>query len=266
MNVFASRPLCGFKALVIALAFVSSALADNTCAGGTVESVLGATCDIGTLKFTFTGYRSFSDGGLALSAQDVLLSPNPTSPLEPSFTLSGNLTAAEAPGSSFAEQYVELDYTAVTVSSGGRYPYVVAALGTSFDSGAGNFQFDPSNPFGSGLLAVGNCVGTPSICDAGAGSATAAQILDGQLVVTNSFPNPDLVSFAPLSEFSGLAYVNIWASGGVTTVSIHDSTASFDVNLATPEPGTLGLMTVGSLGLGFWRKRKAGRTARDTAP
>jgi hypothetical protein len=114
-------------------------------------------------------------------------------------------------------------------------------------------------------LAVGNCVGTPSRCDAGAGSATAAKILDGQLVVTNSFPNPDLVSFAPLSEFSGLAYANIWVSGGVTTASIHDSTASFDVSLATPEPGTLGLMTVGSLGLGFWRKRKTGRTARDRA-
>ena len=65
------------------------------------------------LWFAMT-YRSFSDGGLALSPQDVLLSPNPTNPLEPSFTLSGNLTAAEAPGTSFAEQYVELDYTAVT--------------------------------------------------------------------------------------------------------------------------------------------------------
>jgi hypothetical protein len=137
---------------------------------------------------------------------------------------------------------------------------MISGVGTSYGPGAGNFQFDPSNPFGSGLLALGNCVGTPSICDAGAGSATAVQILDGQLMVTNSFPNPDLVSFAPLSEFSGLAYANIRVSGGVNTASVHDSTASSDASLATPEPRMLGLMTVGSLALGLWRKRKTGRT------
>jgi hypothetical protein len=32
----------------------------------------------------------------------------------------------------------------------------------------------------------------------------------------------------------------------------------------TPEPGTLGLLALGSLGLGFWRRR-AGSATKDTA-
>jgi hypothetical protein len=69
---------------------------------------------------------------------------------------------------------------------------------------------------------------------------------------------------ALLSEFNGLAYDNIWVSEGVTTASIQDSTASFDVSLATPEPGTLGLLALGSLGLALWRKWQAG-TVEDRA-
>ena len=42
----------------------------------------------------------------------------------------------------------------------------------------------------------------------------------------------------------------------------HDTVARLSIDAghtsATPEPGTLGLLTLGSLGLGFWRRKTVG--------
>lgn len=60
------------------------------------------------------------------------------------------------------------------------------------------------------------------------------------------------------------AYVSVSRGSGVTaTISefAYDTVANQSIlagqTTATPEPGTLGLLAFGSLGLGFWRRRKA---------
>jgi hypothetical protein len=57
------------------------------------------------------------------------------------------------------------------------------------------------------------------------------------------------------------ANINEYAYDTVANQSIFagQTTAS------TPEPGTLGLLALGSLGFGFWRKRKTGTVGDDPA-
>jgi hypothetical protein len=56
---------------------------------------------------------------------------------------------------------------------------------------------------------------------------------------------------------------------GEITAYAYDTVANQGISAGqtsdTPEPGTLGLLALGSVGLGFWRKRKAVSTVKDTA-
>jgi hypothetical protein len=54
-----------------------------------------------------------------------------------------------------------------------------------------------------------------------------------------------------------------WLSpGGWAYNTVANAPINAGQTTATPEPPTLGLLALGSLGLGFWRKRKAGNTVQ----
>jgi hypothetical protein len=59
----------------------------NTCGVANVNQLLGTTCSIGSLDFTFTGF--YTIGLNPLNASQISFSPDLTDPLRPGFVLTG---------------------------------------------------------------------------------------------------------------------------------------------------------------------------------
>jgi PEP-CTERM motif len=70
-------------------------------------------------------------------------------------------------------------------------------------------------------------------------------------------------------EFAGSGIASFSGVGTGAGVEFQDASCSATATACTtpnvPEPGSLGLLALGSLGLAFWRKRKAGNTLGEAA-
>jgi len=236
------RRLCGkLKAAAMCAVFllVAGPAWADTCTSGTLNTLIGTTCDIGLLQFTFTGYVSFAlDNGQArLLPQSVFLTVNGSDPLNPSLTLSGNFTASQ-PGNDGAYQYFELDYAATVLTpASSPYPYLLSGLGAAYDpamvtlvqaSTNASAFINFSNCFNSGPL---NC---PTQADAYLNWPSA---LPGQNPGTLDIPTD-----AGVTAFTGSTNDYVMACEGYTNVSFNNTTASYRLDgPATPEPASLAL-------------------------
>jgi len=247
------RPLCGkLKApvmcavLLLAARPASAGTLAGACTSGTLDTLIGTTCDIGLLQFTFTGYVSFSEdnGQARLLPQDVSLTANGSDPLNPSFMLSGNFAATQ-PGNGGAYQYFELDYSATVLNpTSSPYPYVLSGLGAAYDPAT--VSLDPTSPDGSGFVNFSNCLSyLPSTCPTQADAYLDAY---GATVWGQNPGTLDIPVDGGMTAFTGSTNDYVMASEGYTSVSFNDTTASFSLAQATAEPGSLALLAT-ALGL-----------------
>jgi hypothetical protein len=229
------------KAAAMCAAFLlaaSPALADP-CTSGTLNTLVGTTCDIGRLQFTFTGFVSFAEDNeqAQLFPQNVFLTVNGSDPLNPSFTLSGNFTATQ-PGNNGAYQYFELDYAArVLTPASSPYPYVLSGLGAAYDPATVNLDQTSTNA--SAFVNFSNCLNSaPSTCP-----TQADAYLDWPSAVPGQ--NPGILEIPAewrMTAFTGSTNDYVMACEGYTSVSFSNTTASYSLVRVTPEPGSLALL------------------------
>jgi hypothetical protein len=222
---------------MIFISMASPARADSICETSNLSALIGTTCDIGSLQFTFTG----TSGELAVFTntftEETPLMPDDFTfiPLPDGFQLSGpgaKITAPVPPAGSgevdITDDIFELRFTvadlngAITgVSAMGGNP---TASGTRGASSAVRVALFPVLPPPSGCLeAISSNVGEENL---------------GTVSTEQTSSNP----CGPIYFADGSAEpVNLSASNG-DTASV-DTTTQF--TFMTPEPGTLTLLLCG---------------------
>jgi hypothetical protein len=232
--------LTGFAMCAVFLLVARPAWAD-TCTSGTLNTLIGTTCDIGLLQFTFTAsYNLGSEGNsqAALLPQDVFLTVNGSDPLNPSFTLNGNFTASQ-PGNGGAYQYFELDYTATVLTpESSPYPYVLVGLGAAYDPKT--VIMDQTSTNASAFINFSNCFNSsPLHCPTQADAYLTAYGTPGPGQNPGTLDIP--VQWG-VTAFTGNTNDYVMASEGYISVSFNNTTASFSIDDAVAEPGSLPLL------------------------
>ena len=217
--------LCTLPTLVLA----------DPCQTTNVSNLLGTSCTIGDVNYSFIG-SSFSSTSFlngvqspGVSAASLTFTPDGSNPLNPSFSVSGISTTATGLGNQTEEAFVF--FWSATVSSNS----LQIGTGTNTLIGANV----PNSP-NFGLVAAGNNLGDPSF--------TLAIVQTGG---PNSNPSSTTLNLTTIPE-DGL-FVEAVATdgtGGGATSSVQSLQYQYGVVPAgTPEPSTLVFCTSGLLAL-----------------
>jgi len=235
------------KSAVVCAAFLllaSPALGDN-CVSGALNTLIGTTCDIGMVQFTFLSFTNESQqsGEAALTPQNVFMTVNASNPWNPSFTLSGNFTAT-APGNNFAISDIDLDYWGrVFTPFPSVYPVVLYGVGAAYNPATVSIN-PTSSSTGWAYVSASNNLGPSS--DSYGGAEAYYELSNESGVPTISTENPATVpvpsDYPWVISFSGFTDVTALANPPYTRASFNDVTSSFILEVQTPEPGSLALM------------------------
>lgn len=212
----------------------------TTCSVTTVSSLLGTTCTIGDVSYSFIGssYASSSTingvTGPGISANSLNFTPDGSDPLHPIFSITGPL-GVSASGSGNASLQSFNFFWSATATSGALQ--IATATNTLVDPSV------PSGP-GFGTVSVGNNFGIPTF--------TNAQVLTGGPNTNPSSAGIDLNTI-PSDGFFALLFA-MDGTGNGATASV--SSAEYQYSLVSvPEPSCSTLLSIGLLSLASFTLR-----------
>jgi hypothetical protein len=231
-------------ALVILTCTISAVASD--CPTATLNNLLGSSCSIGDVQFTFTSYTN-SPNQAPPSA--VMFTPDRSNPEDPSFTLTGDFAADQSGPSSYGVEFgFDLNFQAEAV---GQYLYLT---GLAVELGGVNVSPMP-NPSGLNEIALSNCVGScPSWEEAVAYVLNSQNFIEGLEGTASIYP----IRF---TDASLEGYDDAFNPLGSALTGFGSATASFAVDPRTPEPAAIVLTGTGLLLLAFQLRWQA-KTSR----
>lgn len=206
----------------------------GACTTESVSSLLGTSCSIGDVEYSFISTGDLGFSGSGISASQLTFTPGGSS-LDPEFTITGPFSLTSSSGSP-ASMGFTFFWVATVIPSG-------LQIGTATNSLTGAVV--PSGP-GSGLVDAGNNVGIPTPSNP-LGFITA--------IVQTGGPNANPA--VALEDAQNIPLDGLFFGMGVTdgTVSLTSTSYEYDL-VASPEPASLLLLGTGFLGLlGFASKK-----------
>jgi len=242
-------------AVSAALSFhVCTAFADGiACVSGSLATIVDTTCNIGTLQFTFGPmYGSDNEPGVVWPPSDFIFTV-----LANGFELSG-LPAQSATSAVNGNTVLDDAYLSFFVADlAGQITGASFSGGNLFTSGTGSFSYAQTSIYLSDFSLV-PFADVQSLDDSNILQDVNGTVTDYS---TDYATGPLLFGLGDATLFDLLASDGNAAGISSTTTNFTFATVAGPLNppapnpYATPEPGLLALLSVGVLGLGFWKRR-----------
>ena len=221
----------GIKLAVLLLVCAVPATADTVCTAGNFSTLVGTTCSIGSLTFTFNGTSSIAGGW---TASDLNFAPA-TNGFTLSFLGGPQSVTANNPVPFGGTVFDELGLNFNVLAPQGYY-LNGDNVSTSASFGAsGIFAFATSGAISS--FPVGQA-GNYQLCQ-------PTQSPDCEAL---SFFYPATPPFSSNASFDAIVF-GLWANNGTAHWDGSPSTFTFSLDNNVPEPSTLSLLASGLLGL-----------------
>ena len=216
------------------------------CTTESVAALLGTTCSIGDLSFTFAvnGYTAGGSGSNEYAASAVLFTPTPTADSFNLSSLSGNFSSSSGAGISYG--YGDLNYT-VQVTDGGTLTGLTTDINGSSNSPAG--EGSEAVTYALNQASLGGAYVEPD--------AYNAYGYAQDVTYTNNAPS-GIAGFIYSSSASlpgetseiGTATIETFADGATASLTSDDFGFVVTPPTSAPEPGVWwSLLTMGALAM-----------------
>ncbi|HXW55262.1 MAG TPA: PEP-CTERM sorting domain-containing protein [Candidatus Cybelea sp.] len=221
----------------------------DSCTTGALSTVLGTTCTIGDVSYTFLNAGPFVYSSSAevngmptagIPASDLTFVPNASNPLDPSFSITGASASAVGVGN-WLEEAFQFFWTATVTASGFE-------IGTATNSIV-DFSLPSAPSYGDAT--GGNNLGTPTF--------TTAIVQTGGPNTNPDSTSIDLTSITTSNGPDGL-FASLFAQDGTGNGALTSVGFEYQYNLApVPEPSSMMLLGAALLALAGLRSKR--RTA-----